>query len=81
MVFNRVVQQRGGDDVGVVDAVVAVDPQRDAQQVVDVGLALPAVAGVQPPGEFQRLCGLLPAGGAGEPAISAANRARSPSSP
>ena len=54
VVLDRVVQQGGADDVGIVDAVVADDPQRHAQQVVDVRLALAAVSGVQPPGQIQR---------------------------
>ena len=67
MVLDRVVQQGGADDVDVVDAVVAGDPQRHAQQVIDVRLTLAAVPGVQIPRELQRSCGLLLAGRVREP--------------
>ena len=67
MVLDRVVEQGGADDVDVADAVMADDPQRHAQQVVDVRLTLPPVGGVQVPGELQRPRGLLPAGRVGEP--------------
>jgi len=50
VVFDGVVQQGCADDVGIMDAVVADDPDGDAEKVVDVGLALAAVGGVQPGG-------------------------------
>ena len=40
MVFDRVVEQRGAGDVGVADVVVADDPQRDPEGMVDVRFAL-----------------------------------------
>ncbi len=54
VIFDRVVQQRGADHVGVAHAVVRHDPDRHPQQVVDVRLAVPAIAGVQPGGQVQR---------------------------
>ena len=62
VVFHRVVQQRRADDVGVADAVMADDPQRDPQQVVDVRFALAPVCSMQAPGQLQRFADLLPAG-------------------
>ena len=55
VVFHRIVQQRGRRDVGVVHLVVREDPDRHAQQVVQVGLPLPPVAGVQCRRELQGL--------------------------
>ncbi|HTA01510.1 MAG TPA: hypothetical protein VK802_14080 [Streptosporangiaceae bacterium] len=48
-------------DVGVGDPVVADDPHGDPQQVADVGLALPAVCGVQARRELQSLLDLFAA--------------------
>ena len=67
MVLDRVVEQGGADDVDVADAVVAGDPQRHPQQVIDVRLTLAAVPGMQIPRELQRSCGLLLAGRVREP--------------
>jgi hypothetical protein len=53
VVFDRIVQQCGADHVGVGDAVVADDPDGDPQQVIEVGLTLSLVGGVQPCGEVQ----------------------------
>jgi hypothetical protein len=60
--FHCVVQQRGADDLRIADAVMADDPQRDAQQVVDIRFALAPVQSVQAPGEFQSSANFLPAG-------------------
>ena len=54
MVLDRVVQQGGTDHVGIGDVVVAADPDGHPQQVINVGLALPPVSGMQPGGEGQR---------------------------
>jgi hypothetical protein len=64
VVFYCVVEQRGADDVGVADVVMADDPQRNAQGVVDVrfALALAPVRDVQAPGELQGFADLLLAG-------------------
>ena len=67
MILNRVMEQRGADDVDVTDAVVAGDPQRHAQQVIDVRLTLAAVPGMQIPRQLQRPGGLLPANRVREP--------------
>jgi hypothetical protein len=55
MVFDRIVQQCGADDIGVADAVVADDADGDPQQMIDVGLVLPPVGRVQPRRQTQRL--------------------------
>ena len=54
MVFDRVVQQGGADYVGIGDLVVAADPDGYPQQMIEVGLALPPVGGMQPGREVQR---------------------------
>jgi hypothetical protein len=43
------------------------DPQRHAQQVIDIRLTLPAVGGMQISRELQRSGGLLPGGRIREP--------------
>jgi len=50
VVFYGVVQQGCAGDVGVADPVVADDPDGDAEQVVELGLALASVGVVQPGG-------------------------------
>jgi hypothetical protein len=55
MIFDRVVQERGADHVGVADAVVRHDPDRHPEQVVDVRLPFSAVGGVQPGRQVQGL--------------------------
>ena len=67
IVLDRVVEQGGADHVDVVDAVVADDPQRHAQQVIDVRLTLTPVGGMQIPGELQRPGRLLAGGRVREP--------------
>ena len=67
MILDRVVEQGRADHVDVVDAVVAHDPQRHPQQVIDVRLTLAPVGGMQIPRELQRPRGLLPAGRVREP--------------
>jgi hypothetical protein len=46
---GSVVEQGGADDLNVIDVVVADDPQRHAQQVINVRLTLAAVPGMQIP--------------------------------
>jgi hypothetical protein len=63
MVLDRVVQQRGGEYLDVVDPVVADDPDGDPEQVVDVRLADPYVVGVQLARQRERLLQPYPVGG------------------
>jgi hypothetical protein len=63
MVFDRVVEQGRACQVRVADPVVADDPDRPPQQVLDVGLALALVAGVQPGSQAQCLLRPVPVGG------------------
>jgi hypothetical protein len=46
VVLDCVVQQCGAHYIGIANAVVTDDPDGDSQQVVDVGLVLPPVAGM-----------------------------------
>jgi hypothetical protein len=55
MIFNHVVQQRRAYDVSVTDSVVADDPDRDPQKMIDLRLALPPVGRMQSRAQFQRL--------------------------
>jgi hypothetical protein len=55
VILHRVVQQGGADHVGIVDAVVGDDPDRHPEQVIDIRLPVPAVRGVQAPGQVQGL--------------------------
>ncbi len=74
MVLDGVVQQRRDDHVDVVDAVVADDPDRHPQQVVEIGLADPPVVAVQLGGEVEGAVQAFTVGGGetlhlqGEPA-------------
>ena len=55
VIFHRIVQEGGDHRVGVVHAVMGHDPDRHPEQVVEVGLPIPAVGGVQPRREVQGL--------------------------
>ena len=54
VVFHRVVEQGRAHDVGIADPVVADDPDGHPKQMVEVGLALPPVGGVQARSQVQR---------------------------
>ena len=62
VVFDRVVEQRRAGDAGVTDVVVADDPQRDPERMVNIRFALALVSFVKLRGKLQRSAGLLPVG-------------------
>jgi hypothetical protein len=81
VIFDRVVQQGGADDVGVANPVVADNAQCDAEEAVKVRLALPPVCGVQLSGKLQCFPDLSLVGYVKTPGLDGQPGPQSPCSP